>query len=137
SEASATRLREGITDTLQGVARAHGVDVEIGYLDEYPLTINTAAEVDFGAGVVRDVLGEERYEEMPDPISGSEDFSRVLDAVPGAFIAIGAVPPGLDTENAPMNHSPRADFDPEVLPDVAAVYAALAVRKLESLAAGG
>ncbi len=137
SEASATRLREGITDTLQGVARAHGVDVEIGYHDEYPLTINTAAEVDFGAGVVREVLGEERYEEMPDPISGSEDFSRVLDAVPGAFIAIGAVPPGLDPDDAPMNHSPRADFDPAVLPDLAAVYAALAVRKLESLSGDG
>ena len=137
SEASATRLHEGITDTLQGVARAHGVDVEIGYHDEYPLTINTAAEVDFGAGVVREVLGEERYEEMPDPISGSEDFSRVLDAVPGAFIAIGAVPPGLDPDDAPMNHSPRADFDPAVLPDLAAVYAALAVRKLESLSGDG
>jgi len=137
SEASARTLRAGITDTLQGVARAHGVEVEIGYHDEYPLTINTAAEVDFGAGVVRDVLGEERYEEMPDPISGSEDFSRVLDAVPGAFIAVGAVPPGADRESAPMNHSPRADFDPEVLPDLAAVYAALAVRKLESLAGDG
>ena len=137
SEASATKLREGITDTLQGVARAHGVEVEIDYHDEYPLTINTAAEVDFGADVVREVLGEERYEEMPDPISGSEDFSRVLDAVPGAFIAIGAVPPGRDRADAPMNHSPRADFDPAVLPDVAAVYAALAVRKLESLSGDG
>ena len=137
SEASATKLRAGITDTLQGVARAHGVEVEIGYHDEYPLTINTAAEVDFGADVVRNVLGEERYEEMPDPISGSEDFSRVLDAVPGAFIAIGAVPPGRDRADAPMNHSPRADFDPAVLPDVAAVYAALAVRKLESLSGDG
>ena len=137
SEASATTLRAGITDTLQGVARAHGVEVEIGYDDEYPLTINTAAEVDFGADVVRDVLGEGRYEEMPDPISGSEDFSRVLDAVPGAFIAIGAVPPGLDRETAPMNHSPRADFDPTVLSDVAAVYAALAVRRLESLSGDG
>ena len=31
------------------------------------------------------------------------------------------------------NHSPRADFDPAVLPDAAAIYAALAVRRLESL----
>ena len=137
SEASAVRLREGIQDTLRGVARAHGVGVEIEYHDEYPLTVNTAAEVDFSASVIREVLGEERYEEMDFPISGSEDFSRVLDAVPGAFIAIGAVPPGRDRADAPMNHSPRADFDPAVLPDVAAVYAALAVRKLESLSGDG
>jgi hippurate hydrolase len=134
SEASAVKLREGILDTLRGVAQAHGVEVDIEYNDEYPLTVNTAAEVDFSAGVVREVLGEDRFEEMTVPISGSEDFSRVIDAVPGAFIGIGAVLPGLDHETAATNHSPRADFDPAVLPDAAAVYAELAVRKLEALA---
>jgi metal-dependent amidase/aminoacylase/carboxypeptidase family protein len=95
--------------------------------------VNTAAQVEFGAGVVREVLGEDRYEEMAAPIAGSEDFSRVIDAVPGAFIGIGAVLPGLDHETAAMNHSPRADFDPVVLPDAAAIYAELAVRKLDAL----
>jgi hippurate hydrolase len=33
-----------------------------------------------------------------------------------------------------MNHSPRADFDPAVLSDAAAVYAGLAARKLDALA---
>src|SRR3954452_13017917 len=133
SEASAARLREGIQETVRGVAVAHGVDVDIAYMDEYPLTVNTAAEVDFSADVIREVLGEERFAEMEVPIAGSEDFSRVIDAVPGAFIGIGAVLPGLDHETAATNHSPRADFDPAVLPDAAAVYAELAVRKLEAL----
>ena len=57
SEASAGRLREGIDDTLRGVARAHGVEVEIDYGDEYPLTVNDGAEVDFAADVVREVFG--------------------------------------------------------------------------------
>ena len=51
SEASAARLREGIDDTLRGVApgaRRRGGDRATR--DEYPLTVNTAAEVDFGAG---------------------------------------------------------------------------------------
>ena len=134
SEANKERLASAIQDTLQGVALAHGVEVSIDFKGEYPLTVNTVAEVDFGASVVREVLGEERYEEMDFPISGSEDFSRVIDAVPGAFIGIGAVLPDRDIETAPMNHSPRADFDPTVLPDAAAVYAELAVRKLEALA---
>jgi amidohydrolase len=135
SEASAVKLRESIQDTVRGVAQAHGVDVDIAYMDEYPLTVNTATEVDFSASVIREVLGEERFEEMDVPIAGSEDFSRVIDAVPGAFIGIGAVLPGLDHETAATNHSPRADFDPAVLPDAAAVYAELAVRKLEALSA--
>lgn len=134
SEASAVKLREGIQDTLYGVARAHGVEVDVEYGDEYPLTVNDAAEVDFAAGVVREVLGQDRYDELPFPITGSEDFSRVLAAVPGAFVFIGATLPGHDPETAPSNHSPRADFDPGVLPDAAAIYAELAVRKLEALA---
>ena len=136
SEANADLLREAISETLDGVARAHGVEVDVEYVDEYPLTVNTASEVAFSADVVRDVLGESHYEELPVPISGSEDFSRVLGAVPGAFIGIGALMPGLDPETAPMNHSPRADFDPGVLPEAAAIYAELALRRLESLAAG-
>ena len=78
--------------------------------------------------MVREVFGEERYDEMPDPIAGSEDFSRVLAAVPGAFVRLGATLPGLDPETAPTNHSPRADFDPAVLPDEATLYAELAVQ---------
>lgn len=134
SEDNAERLHAGIRETLRGVAMAHGVEVDIEFHDEYPVTVNTAAEVDFGAEVVREVLGETRYAEMAAPITGSEDFSRVIAAVPGAFIAIGAVLPDRDPETAPNNHSPRADFDPAVLPDAAAVYAELAVRKLEALA---
>jgi hippurate hydrolase len=136
SEASAVLLREGIQETLRGVARAHGVEVDVEYGDEYPLTVNDAAEVDFASGVVQEVLGERRYDDLPFPITGSEDFSRVLAAVPGAFVFVGAALPGHDPGTAPSNHSPRADFDPGVLPDAAAVYAELAVRKLNALRTG-
>ncbi len=134
SEASAERLQESIHQVLTGVARAHDVEVDITYEGEYPLTVNDAAEVEFGAAVINEVLGEGRYEELAAPISGSEDFSRVIQAVPGAFIGIGALMPGRDAATAPTNHSPRADFDPNVLPDAATIYAELAVRRLESLA---
>ncbi|MGW5642961.1 M20 metallopeptidase family protein [Saccharopolyspora sp. NPDC003752] len=134
SEANADLLASSIQRTLEGVAASHGVDVEYRFESEYPTTVNTAAEVDFGADVVRNVLGEERYQEMPHPVSGSEDFSRVIAAVPGAFLGIGATPPGLDPDAAPMNHSPRADFDPAVLSDAAAIYAGLAARRLDAFA---
>ena len=57
----------------------------------------------------------------------------MLQAVPGAFVFLGAPLPGRDPATAPNNHSPRADFDPAVLPDAATVYAELAVRRLEEL----
>ena len=36
----------------------------------------------------------QRFVRTPDPITGSEDFSFVLDQVPGAFLMLGACPPG-------------------------------------------
>jgi metal-dependent amidase/aminoacylase/carboxypeptidase family protein len=76
------------------------------------------------------VLGPERYRELPVPISGSEDFSRVLAEVPGAMLLLGACPPELDTASAPFNHSPLARFDASVLGTAAALLAGFAVSRL-------
>ncbi|WP_232668554.1 M20 metallopeptidase family protein [Pseudonocardia sp. TRM90224] len=130
SEVNAERLHAGIGRVLDGVAAAHGVDVEWDFEGEYPLTVNDDAETAFAADVIRELVGDDRYEELDKPISGSEDFSRVLAAVPGAFVGLSACMPELDPLHAPMNHSPRAEFDDSVLGDAAALYAALAVERL-------
>jgi hippurate hydrolase len=68
---------------------------------------------------------------------GSEDFSYVLENVPGAFVFLGACPPDRDPVTAPYNHSPDALFDDAVLPDGAALYASLAASRLAQEAANG
>ena len=130
SEENAERLRSGIGRVLDGVAAAHDVAVEWEFTGGYPLTVNDAEQTAFAADVIRELVGEERYMELQRPFSGSEDFSRVLAAVPGAFVGLGACPPDLDPQQAPMNHSPRARFDDSVLGDAAAVYAGLAAQRL-------
>jgi amidohydrolase len=129
SEAAGDRLAELIPRVLSGVAAAHGVDVETELCAEYPITVNDAHQAAFAADVIRGLVGDDRFQELPTPISGSEDFSRVLQAVPGAFVGLGACPPDRDPGTAPMNHSPRAEFDDTVLADAAAVYAALAIAR--------
>ncbi|NIH78488.1 M20 metallopeptidase family protein [Amycolatopsis viridis] len=119
-----------LEETLHGVAAAHGVGADIVFEEETLLTINTEREVRLAAEVAQSLLGEDRYRPLANPIAASEDFSRVLAKVPGAFLALGATPPGLDPESAPNNHSPHADFDPGVLPGAAAVYAELAIQQL-------
>jgi amidohydrolase len=130
SAQSGEALPVAITRVLQGVAAAHGVEVEVHLSAEYPLTVNAADEVDFARGLVAELFGEDRYHSAAQPVSGSEDFSRVLEAVPGAFLAMGACAPGLDPDSAPMNHSPLARFDDAVLADAAAIYATLAATRL-------
>ncbi|WP_372668307.1 M20 metallopeptidase family protein [Amycolatopsis kentuckyensis] len=128
----AARVGERAVQVCRGIAQAHGLDIEVTYEPEYPATVNDAAAYDFVADTIRDVFGEERFTEMADPITGSEDFSRVLERVPGAYLFLGACP--TDPESAPDNHSPRARFDDSVLGDGAALLAELAVRRLGLLA---
>ena len=113
----------------EGIAAAHGLEIDVRYDEEYPVTANNAAEFDFVAATAREVFGEERFQEMENPIAGSEDFSRVLNRVPGAFVFLGATR-GADPLIAPNNHSPLAAIDDSVLPDGAALLAELALRRL-------
>jgi amidohydrolase len=124
------QVKDGALKLLQGIAAAHGVTIEHEFGLGYPVTVNDAAEAAFAAGIIADVFGPERAITPPNPITGSEDFSLVLNEVPGAFVLIGACPAEADPETAPYNHSPEAIFDDAVLPEGATLYAELALRRL-------
>ncbi|MGH3520044.1 MAG: M20 metallopeptidase family protein [Haloechinothrix sp.] len=124
------QVRDGIVRVLRGIAAAHALQVDIDYRDCYPVTVNDHTETEFVDDAISEVHGAERFSWADRPLSGSEDFSRVLDKIPGTFVALGACPPGTDAENAANNHSSLAVFDDAVLSDGAAVYAELAIRRL-------
>jgi hippurate hydrolase len=128
--ATMERLREHAVRLCRDIAAAHGLRAEVTSDDEYPLTVNNPAEYEFVAATVREVFGEERFTEAANPFTGAEDFSRVLERVPGAYVFLGACPSD-DPAAAPTNHSPRAAFDDSVLSDGAALLAELAARRLE------
>jgi hippurate hydrolase len=124
------RLRDETLRLVMNIAHGHGLTVEAEYADGYPVTVNDAAEAAFAAATAAEVFGVERAITMAHPLTGSEDFSFVLQQVPGAFIMLGACPPGTDPLTAPSNHSPVARFDDAVIPDGAALYAELALRRM-------
>ncbi len=124
------RAKDGIVRVLRGIAAAHALEVDIDYQDCYPVTVNDDAETEFVAEAISEVHGAERFAWADRPLPGSEDFSQVLDKIPGTFVALGACPPGMDAEKAANNHSPLAVFDDAVLSDGAALYAELAMRRL-------
>ncbi|HET7303399.1 MAG TPA: M20 family metallopeptidase [Segeticoccus sp.] len=130
------RMAEAAPRLVRQVAAAHGLDASVEYRYQYPVTVNDADETAFAADTITEVFGPARHVDMAVPLGGSEDFSRVLDEVPGSFIFLGATSEGRDPATAPMNHSPLASFDDAVLPDGAALHAELAVRRLSALSAG-
>ncbi|GAA5061699.1 M20 family metallopeptidase [Thermocatellispora tengchongensis] len=131
SAGTAARVGELVPRMLTGIADAHGVDAEVEYIPERPPTVNDPAETAFARDVIAETFDGPRHVALEHPIAGSEDFSRVLAEVPGAMLALSALPPGADPEKAPFNHSPRAVFDDAVLPSGAALLAELARRRLD------
>lgn len=134
SEDSQARIAAASVRLCRGIATAHGVDVDPDWETLYPVTVNADSEAAFLAGVAGGLFGPERVLTMRDPLTGSEDFSRVLQATPGAMGFLGACPPGADPATAPFNHSDHAVFDEAVLADGAALYASLAIERLDALA---
>ena len=130
SPAARDRVRESALALVGGIASGHGVTVSASFRDGYPVTVNDAAETRFAARVAADLLGVERCLAQPDPLTGAEDFSFVLEQVPGAYLMLGACPPGADPATAPNNHAADAVFDDSVLSAGAALYAELALQRL-------
>ncbi|WP_026414552.1 M20 metallopeptidase family protein [Actinomadura oligospora] len=117
---------------LHGIADAHGLEVDVQYFQDYPVTNNDDAEAAFAGETVRETFGAERYLDSPRPIPASEDFSFVGNEIPSAFLILGACPPGVDPSEAANNHSADARFDEDVLPDGTALLAELAIRRLNA-----
>jgi amidohydrolase len=129
SAAARQAMTTAVPRLLHGIAAAHGLEVDVDYVAEYPVTITDPDETAFAAATLSDVFGPARHATLAHPFSGSEDFSRVLDRVTGSFAGLGATPAGLDPRTAPFNHSPQARFDDAVLPDGALALAELAIRR--------
>jgi hippurate hydrolase len=61
---------------------------------------------------------------------GAEDFSYVLQRVPGAMAFLGARPPSVPSEDVPDCHSNRVVFDERAMAAGVALHAAVALRHL-------
>jgi amidohydrolase len=135
SPAARDRVRASALALIDGIASAHGLTASAEFRDGYPVTVNDDAETRFAALVAADLLGEDRCVAQLNPLTGAEDFSFVLEQVPGSFLMLGACPPGADPASAASNHAADAIFDDSVLGTGAALYAELALRRLTAAAA--
>ncbi len=130
SERTRAKVRDGIRRVAEGVASAHGAEVDVRFEDGYPVTVNNPGSAQFSLGVAREILGEKSVVEMPNPVMGAEDFSYVLNRIPGSMMFLGGTPLDRDLSKAAPNHSNRVYFDETAMVDGMAVYAAMAVRHL-------
>jgi hippurate hydrolase len=124
------RVRREIKILMESVAVSYGVEVEVEFLPASRVLNNHKANVERVQAVIEEGFGEERYETMQHPITGGEDFATILDHIPGAFVFLGAADPAIPMDHWQSNHSNKARFNDDILPDGAAVLAALAFDAL-------
>jgi hippurate hydrolase len=79
--------------------------------------------------VSRGLLGKDHFGLMPTPIMASEDFSYILQRVPGAMAFLGARPEGQDT--VADVHSPNMILNEDAMVVGTALHAAIALRLLD------
>jgi len=130
SAESVDRLIVETKALADGIAAAHGCTAEVSFEILYPMTENDPSRTFEAMRELRELFGEDRVIQSRDPLMGSEDFSLVLQKIPGAFLFLGATPPDTDPATAAWNHSPRVLFDDSVLADQAAALAQLAFNRL-------
>ncbi|MEA2623954.1 MAG: hypothetical protein QOH61_2864 [Chloroflexota bacterium] len=137
SEATRATVSVLVRQVAEGIAAAHGASVEVDVEPGYPVTVNDPAFTEWVESVAAGLLGTDAVEPLPAPIMGSEDFSYVLQRVPGAMAFLGGCPLDLDPLAAPQNHSDRVIFDEAAMPVGIALYAEVAIRHLRDAGAGG
>jgi amidohydrolase len=128
SERSQRKAVEGIHQVAQGVAAAHGVEVEVTMHDGYPVTVNDATFTDGARSVANAVLGERAFIDMPAPAMGGEDFSYILERWPGAMLFLGLRQ--RDSADPHPVHSNRMQLDEDGMAVGIALHAAVARRFL-------
>ena len=130
SERTRAKVHDAIKRVAAGIAAAHDASAEVEVELGYPVTVNDHGYAGQVLQTATDLIGAERVKAMPSPVMGAEDFSYVLQRVPGAMAFLGGCPPELDPRTAPPNHSNRVVFDENAMPTGVALYAAMALRHL-------
>jgi hippurate hydrolase len=115
----------------KGVAEAFGATAEVDFRFLFAPTVNDVKEAEFAAGICAELVGAQNVDRNPPLIMASEDFSYMLEKVPGCYVNIG----NGAGEGGCEVHNPAYDFNDAALPLGASFFARLVEARLKKAAA--
>ncbi|WP_322062312.1 M20 aminoacylase family protein [Paraburkholderia sp. J63] len=125
-----TRLRK----IAESTADAYECSVDVTFHRNYPPTVNSSAEAQFAAEVMKEVVGADRVDDSVEPTMGAEDFSFMLLEKPGCYAFLGNGEGGHREAGhgaGPcMLHNASYDFNDQLLPVGASYWVHLATKFL-------
>ncbi|MDI3309149.1 MAG: M20 aminoacylase family protein [Acetobacteraceae bacterium] len=125
SRETGKQIEDGLRRVAAGVAAGFGASAELDFRLIFAPTINAPEQTEALAAAAAELVGEDQVERGKEPAMASEDFSFMLEQVPGAYIHLG------NGEGAPV-HNPHYDFNDAALPFGAALYARVVERECPS-----
>ncbi|MFK0165042.1 M20 aminoacylase family protein [Rhizobium sp. NPDC090279] len=121
------KLREEIRSRVEQIAtfqaRSYGADIAFDWQVGYPATINDGQAVEAAKSTIVRRFGEDAFADLDLPLMGSEDFSFLLERVPGAYVLIG------NGDSAGL-HTTTYDFNDDILERGAMYFYHLAKDRL-------
>jgi len=118
-------IEERLGRLCESIALGFGATARLDYHRMYPATINTPDEARFAGDVAASLVGDDKVVRDLTPSMGAEDFSFMLQSKPGAYLRIGQ-----GGEGGCFLHSPRYDFNDDILPLGAALFVGLAEQAM-------
>lgn len=118
------QIQMEIQKISNAVGSAHNLNVDFTYSNEFIPLINDAELTKISLEVAAGVFGNDKTNIAMEPMTGSEDFARFLNSVPGSYAFIGN---GLDS--APL-HNPNYDYNDDILKPGAEYLIAVARSRL-------
>ena len=119
-------IEQALGRIAKGVAEGFGARARLDFRTIFRPTVNDPSEAEFAASICAEVVGTSNVERNPPLIMASEDFSFMLERVPGCYVNLG----NGDAEGACEVHNPGYDFNDEALPLGASFFARLVETRL-------
>lgn len=108
-----------------GVAAGFGATAEVDFRVIFAPLINDEGRTTELADAAASLVGDSKVDRAKPPGMGSEDFSFMMEKVPGAYIQVG------NGDSAQL-HNPAYNFNDECTPYGSALYAMIAEQKLKA-----
>lgn len=119
-------VEKRVREICAGIAQTHSVEIDVDYTRGYPSTVNHEKETYIAAKAAAEVVGPANVDTNTPVRMGSEDFSYMLQACPGAYMFLGTQ----DDTHFHSVHHPEFDFNDEVLSIGASLWAKLVEHQL-------
>lgn len=125
-----SQIEERMRVIAFSTARAHGCEVEFDFVRQSPATVNDPAQTAFATAVMESMVGRDRVDGRVEPTMGAEDFSYMLERIPGCYAFIGNGDGGHREQGHGLGpcmlHNPSYDFNDAIIPIGAAYFVNLA-----------